>query len=493
LSVGLLRKIGIIASNSTEMAAAVILNEGEERNVKAEDLVLVKNRNGNLVLAVCRGGLGSNENLRTSAYSPGVSYARMGRHPSNAKEFYAFGLSIIGDVTKKLEQNKYVIAPSSDVEVFEESDNPMSHLEIGPEEEKGRHTIGYYKDTKPWKVPYDPEYIPYHIGVFGVTGSGKSFLARHQLIPILRQSGMDVIVFDWKGSDYAPFYPEDQVVKLKDVYLDEDVVYSYLLSKMDYFGFTGERKYKNDVAEALEEVILEGEWRNKSPSEIKQFLETKALAIIEEGQRDKSGALTVYGKMYVRKFKREIKKLQDRDFENILGRKMHDDVLKLAREKHTLIMDISEGSKDEKLAIFLSFGGYLKALMEKKERLRLALLVDEGPQYCPWEPTGIQYDTAEMITDLCALGRTYDLSVILLSQGIAGEIGINAAVRRNLNTQFIGKIHPLDMEEAGKLLSQLDIDPKFLVTLGEGYFYFLGKMNPSPIPLLIHFDIDDGK
>lgn len=74
---------------------------------------------------------------------------------------------------------------------------------------------------------------------------------------------------------------------------------------------------------------------------------------------------------------------------------------------------------------------------------------------------------------------------------IAGEIGVNAAVRRNLNTQFIGKIHPLDMDEAGKLLSQLDIDPKFLLTLEEGYFYFLGKMNPSPIPLLIHFDIEE--
>ena len=90
------------------------------------------------------------------------------------------------------------------------------------------------------------------------------------------------------------------------------------------------------------------------------------------------------------------------------------------------------------------------------------------------------------------VGQNVQPIVIPLSQGIAGEIGINAAVRRNLNTQFIGKIHPLDMDEAGKLLSQLDIDPKFLVTLGDGYFYFLGKMNPRPIPLLIHFDIPVG-
>jgi len=81
-----LRKIGIVASGSTEMSAAVILGEQEERNVRAEDLVLIRNRNGNDIMVVCRGGLGSNENLRTGSYSPGVAYARIGRHPSNAKE-----------------------------------------------------------------------------------------------------------------------------------------------------------------------------------------------------------------------------------------------------------------------------------------------------------------------------------------------------------------------------------------------------------------------
>jgi len=45
--VGNMRRIGIVASGSTVMEAGVILAEGEERNVKAEDLVLVhlKNRN----------------------------------------------------------------------------------------------------------------------------------------------------------------------------------------------------------------------------------------------------------------------------------------------------------------------------------------------------------------------------------------------------------------------------------------------------------------
>jgi hypothetical protein len=68
----------------------------KKRNVKAEELILIKNRNGNKIMPVCRGGLGSNENLRTSNYSPSVAYARVGRHPSNVKEFYAFGMSVVG-------------------------------------------------------------------------------------------------------------------------------------------------------------------------------------------------------------------------------------------------------------------------------------------------------------------------------------------------------------------------------------------------------------
>ena len=159
-----MRKVGIIASGATETDAAIILNEGEERRVKTEDLVLIANKCGNKVLAVCRGGLGSNENLRTGSYSPGVAYARMGRHPSSAKEFYQFGLSVVGDVTGELAQNKLILAPSSDVEVFEDEDNPMRYLG------SGEFTIGFYKEHPNWRVPVDEKFI---IGTF------RKYCSRH--------------------------------------------------------------------------------------------------------------------------------------------------------------------------------------------------------------------------------------------------------------------------------------------------------------------------
>jgi DNA helicase HerA-like ATPase len=481
-----LRRIGIVASGATELSATVILSEGEEKKVKAEDLVLIDNKGGNKVLAVCRGGEACNENLKTGSFSPGVAYAKIGRYPSNAKEFYAFGLTIIGDVTQGLQQNKTVIAPSSDVYVFEDEDDPMSYLGQGP------YTIGHYKEHPSWKVPINERYIPYHIGVFGITGAGKSFLARYQIVPLLRKTGYDVLIFDWKGSDYAPYYPH--VLEFSEIGLDDDTIVNYLTSKLDYFGYySGDYKYRNPIKDALETVIYEGEWRNVPLNGLKEHLTREVLEVIRSDSLTKDGEISSYGRSMIRRFLKHMQRLDVKSLKNIRGELTPSKILEAAKNRGILVLDVSLSGKDEKLSVFLSIANYLKELMERREKLNLALLIDEGPQYCPFMPRGLEAETTEVISQLCALGRSYNLSITLLSQGIAGEIGINAAIRRNLNTQFIGKIHPLDMDEAGKLLGQLDIDPRFLVTMPDGYFYFLGKMNPSPIPLLISFEIDESK
>jgi len=481
-----MKTVGIVSSGSSETEASVILNEEKEKEVKVEDLVLIENRAGNKILGVCRKGSGVNDNIKGSAYSPGVAYAKRGKKPSNAKEFFSFRINVIGEVEayKGLKQNKLVIAPSSEVRVFE-NENPMDLF--GAFE----HTLGFYKEHPDWKVPVNAKFIPYHIGIFSVTGGGKSFLTRCEVIPLLRKAGYDVLIFDWKGSDYVPYF--NDVVKIAQIALDEDVVISYLLSKMDYFGYSGEYRYRNPVRESLEDVIYDGAWRKVNVEDLRDFIESNATGILMGENKDQRGNLTSYGQRCIRKLQKYIKKLTTEDFKNISGEMSPEDILELAREKHIIVLDISESGKDEKLSLFLSMANYLRQLMEQKQILNVALVIDEGPQYCPFMPKGIENETTETISELCALGRSYRLSIAILSQGIAGEIGIDAAIRRNLNTQFIGKIHPLDMMEAANLLSGLDIDPRFLVSLPEGHFYFLGNMNPSPVPLLISFNPESGK
>ena len=106
-----MKKIGIVASGSSETEARIVLDEGMEKTCEVEDLVLVDNRTGNRILAVCRKGLGVNENLRTGSYSLGLAYARRGRTPSDAKEFFGFDLSVIGEVGERLNQNKTITPP----------------------------------------------------------------------------------------------------------------------------------------------------------------------------------------------------------------------------------------------------------------------------------------------------------------------------------------------------------------------------------------------
>ncbi len=482
-----MRRIGIIASGSTEIGAHVILGEGEERHIKAEDLVVIHNRNGNDVMAVCRGGLGSNENLKVGAYSPGVAYARIGHHPSNAKEYYAFGLDVIGDVSSGLlKENKMLIAPSSEVESYDEYDNPMTNLGSSPS------SVGYYKDHPGWRVPIDSQFICYHMGVFASTGAGKSLLTRYQIIPFITSAGYDVIIFDWKGSDYTPHFKH--TLDISDLGLDDEVVVEYLCSAMDNFGyFQGSMIDKNPIKAALESVILEGSWRtHDTPEQVRGCLLAKMMAEIEADQVDeKTGKVSRWGKGYIRRFEKGLRKVTDKELKNIMGKMTPAEIVEAVRQDHIAVIDISSGGKEEKLSIFLSVAKHLRQLMENKEKLNLALIIDEGPQYCPFMPRGIENNTTEIISDLCALGRSYNLAIILLSQGIAGEIGINAAIRRNLNTQFIGKLNPLDLDEAIRLLGGVEMNPRYLILMPVGDFYITGKMNPSPIPLLIHFDIHE--
>jgi len=469
--------IGVIASESSDTNARVILNEHEEVNVKAEDLVLVENRDSSLVMAVLRSGHGSNENLMPGGYHPGVAFARVGGKPSTAKETYDFALTVIGEVGKEVKQNKKIITPGCEVRIFDDDHDPMRLLSGNGNND----TLAHYEGHPNWKVPVQTKFVPYHIGIFASTGGGKSYLARHQAIPLLEKAGYSVLILDWKGRDYATYYPKDRVLSISDLAFDPDTVARYLVKKMGNFGYYGS---SGSVIQAVEEVVLIDKWRGLSPGEFRQMLET---SVIKEVNPNK--VMSGKPKEEEQRFKRGLSRLKNEDIQNILGTKKPEDLIKEVQKKNVLVVDMKKTGRDEKLAMFLTLANYLMEQMQNDEDLDLAVVIDEAPQYCPFKPDGIQNQTTEIIIDMCALGRTHKLCMCLLSQGIAGEIGINAAVRRNLNTQFVGKIHPLDMNEAANWLAPYNIDPKFLLSLPPGHFYFMGSMNVSPIPLLITFSL----
>lgn len=468
--------IGIVGSGASESSAVVVLYDGMEKEVKNESLVLIKNKNGANVLAVCRGGLGINESLRTGAYTPGVAYAKSRRIPSSVKEYFLFKLQVIGEINENgISQNRMIIAPTSIVELFTDEDSPMHYLG------KSELFIGHYWGKPNWKVPVLKEYINYHIGVFGVTGSGKSYLTRYEIIPLLRNAGYDVIVMDWKGSDYAPYF--ESTYTLDQIKIDNMTVVRYFGALTKNFLYID--REENPVAAAVETALRQVDWRGRDPAESRQLVLQRAKQIILNSPGVKEDTRT----LQLNRLESSFEIITEEEFERFLGTIEPWEIVQKVKEKGIVVIDMSKGIKEQKLSVFIAITKYLKRLMERKQTLNIALVIDEGPQYAPWQPRGIERDTTDMIIDLCALGRSYGLSIVILSQGMAGEIGLNAAVRRNLNTQFIGRIHPLDVEEAQKLAASYYISPETLLTLPEGHFYFLGRMNPSPIPLLISFQL----
>lgn len=480
--------IGRVADGATETKARIILLKGAENHVVAENLVLIKNGGEvnpvNEILGVLREGLGKNEFLSYTSYRPDVAYLRHGGEPSGAREVYSFAIEPIGVITDDgIEPNRAIIQPRSPVYLLEDNDRPLEYIA------RGRDVVwsdAYIEGHPSWKVPFDRNFIPYHVGVYGSTGCGKSWFTRYILIPLYRRVGYKVLILDWSGSDYVPLLKEDEVVKLSEIALDEESIMSYFSNKT--FNFS-----KNDsVRESFDEFI-EG-WHTKvkeaylnsdNPQEhlykeLKGHVENYVMSI--EHRLSRAAAQ--------RAFRRVFRRLKPSDLQPVMGILTIEELISELDRKGILAIDMGGALTEAKLGFFLSLSRYLYSLMEAGKNLETALIIDEAPQYAPWEARGIQAETCEMIKNLAALGRKRRLNLTLISQGIKGEIGINAAVRRNLNTHFFGRIHPLDASGEGgasEWLSPYGISASHLLQLKPGRFYFAGAMNPSPVPLLITY------
>ena len=107
---------------------------------------------------------------------------RYGGEPSGAREVYSFSIKPLGVITDSgLEPNLAIIQPRSPVYLLEDEDNPLELIA------KGKNVLwmdSYMEGHKSWRIPADKFYIPYHVGVYGSTGSGKSWFTRYILVPL---------------------------------------------------------------------------------------------------------------------------------------------------------------------------------------------------------------------------------------------------------------------------------------------------------------------
>lgn len=485
-----MKLIGRIADNTTETSARVILLKDLEAEIPSEELVLIKNgnRDDQIILGVLREGLGRNEFLSHTSYRPEVAYMKHGGEPSGVREVYSFSVQPLGVVNEGgLKPNRKIIQPRSPVYLLEEHENPFIHI---ARDKDVIWSSAYLDGHKSWKIPVRKSYIPYHIGVYGSTGSGKSWFTRNVLIPLYQEAGYKILILDWSGRDYVPYF-KDGSISIKDIALDEEVVLEYMSEKSEGFA-------KNEnVRYAFDEFF--NSWSDKVKKKLEQFSNDRLKvcnSLYEE--------LKLYVDSYVKRIdrvdwrnaairamNRVFRKIKQEDLIEVMGTRTPREVFAMLGNAGILAIDMSGLTVEAKLSVFLAISKFLYSLMEAGNELNVALIIEEAPQYAPWSPEGMQKNTTEMIKNLAALGRKRKLSITLISQGIRGEIGINASVRRNLNTHFFGRIHPLDASgEGGALewLSPYGIKAERLLQLDEGKFYFSGVMSYSPVPLLITYE-----
>jgi len=491
-----LRLIGRIADGATETSAKMILLKDLEREITAEELVMIYNGGEenptNRILAVLREGLGKNEFLSYSSYKPDVAYMRHGGEPSGSREIYSFTVKPIGVITGDgIEPNRMIIQPRSPVYLLDEDDNPLEWIVKG---RKVAWLKAYLERHKSWRVPIDTEFIPYHVGVYGSTGSGKSWLTRSVLIPAYLESGYKCIVLDWSGTDYAPFYKGKrnvESIKISEIALDEESIFSYLNDKTRGFG-------RNDYVKDAFDEFVDG-WSDKVKEALREAEDTGSFPedIIWSKLREKVYSVVKsisrqdYRGNAERAARSVFRRLKPEDIHPLLGITSIEEVVAKAYESELVILNMEGALAEAKLSVFYTLARILYRRMEAGREVGMALVIDEAPQYAPWDPRGIQIDTSNMIKNLAALGRKKKLNLTLISQGIRGEIGINAAVRRNLNSHFFGRIHPLDASGEGgasEWLTPYGVRIDQLLLLKPGHFYFSGAMNPSPIPLLLTFE-----
>ena len=282
-----MKKVGIVASDSSEEKAVGLLQEGFESEVRAEDLVLMKNRIGHQVLGVLRGGAGIDESLKVGTYRPTIAFAKKGGAPSGARETFAFSVQVLGSVlpgSNGIGKNRTIIAPRSDIMLLEEGDKPSPLDIIVGQKEVQWIPQANYEDRPSWPIPAETRYLNYHIGIFGSTGCGKSFLARFSLIPMFLQAKVRVLVLDWSGVDYAPFY-DSKVTRIREAALDEASVVQYLAAKMQHWGYHGTYRSDNEILSQVQDFVGEN-WQAKvaaykSAADLRNAIHDEVLAGLE--------------------------------------------------------------------------------------------------------------------------------------------------------------------------------------------------------------------
>ncbi|MEM1527939.1 MAG: ATP-binding protein [Sulfolobales archaeon] len=492
-----LKPVGVIASGSKSFYAPVLVYKDAERVLREESLAVIRDRvTGKQYLGLIRWLSKIDPLLPATQRSGVVDNPRLAEIATNVP-FETSYVRIIGEICGgKLEPTVDPPTPRSEVLLIESPEDLA--LDVG----EGM-TIGEHKYSGV-KVPLNPKYLPYHIGVVGATGTGKSRLVKALIDEVLSKTDWKVIVFDHSGVDYTSYYPHNVVdaslvmpdpVTLGELIAERSTlerqeeyilatVYAYIASfKRTSTTTHGPQKpdkvlTPSGTSFACSMRFVEGfDFTNteKLMTEITWDLHLFRKCVEKVGKELEAKDPTVAKmSLLIGTYSKEL--IESLNKKKLTAREVVDRVLK----ERIVVVDLSSVEMVVRRYIVKSVIDELWRIVdERREKPRTLVVIDEAHNYacmgCGASLRSIERTARE--------GRKWEIGLVLASQRI---IDFSTDIRNNINTFYFSRLQtPGDFENLRGVLDLGGLGPESLSVLGVREFFFAGLGNPLRFPILM--------
>ncbi|MDW8011239.1 MAG: ATP-binding protein, partial [Sulfolobales archaeon] len=200
-----MKSVGVVASGSRSFYAPILVYKEAEKDLVEEALAVVRDRvTKKEYLGIVR-GLSKIDPLLPATQRSGIVDNPKLAEVSTSIPFENSYIKIIGELRGgRIEPPRDPPTPRSEVYLIE---SPADiELDLGRGLVVGSHK---YSEIE---IPLDPKYLPYHVGIVGATGTGKSRLVRALVDEVVSKTDWKVVVFDHSGVDYAPYYGQRSTI-----------------------------------------------------------------------------------------------------------------------------------------------------------------------------------------------------------------------------------------------------------------------------------------
>ncbi len=513
--------LGYVLRGATTHRVRALLTEDGERVVREGMLVTVKSRSQLIVSRV--------DSLQYESQFFGESdlTASIVREGSVDVLAQTLGFYCVAELTLL-----GVASPRGlrEVDVPPKPGDPVLDLEaLSPEALFGvsKHDVVVWIDSlvgyENFSIPLKLDAMTMHVGIFGETGSGKSYTMGYILEKLSsikvdgREAAFPTIVIDANG-DYIDIFEHFQKFRRFGAYR-EVRRYVFESSHHRYQPHTYTIKLDLDELEPRElaELVIAYRFGNLESNELQLHLLSRALEIaremgvsfnrlflnprlIDESLDRATRELDVHPQT-LRAVRSAISKfrcdLVDRyrmislGEEHKLDRSFVEDV---TTEPLLVIMDFSaDGSPGIPLIVKQLVVAFLAKLVFKTfttykirgDQRHLLMVIEEAQNYVPNSRTyPVGFSVARDIVSLIATqGRKFGVCLAIVSQR---PLFVDPVVLSMINTWFIHRVSPEDANYISRLCGGLPPSlEKRLVSLSRGMCIVVGQMNPLNVPLLV--------